>query len=160
MFDFAFLKTAPMMILIACAMLALTWAHGFHTGQQHERTAAQARLVATMNAIADRAAELAKDDAEKLAQAEQKRRQTQADMAKLSEQVTDYVATYSPLDDCSLDDRGLQLWNASNAGTAAKDRAGAEHGAMPAASAGEVGKTEGPAAQPRAGGGDVSHVQR
>ena len=145
------LKSTPTMILITLAMFAATWAHGFHTGQQHERTATQARLVTTMQAMAERATELARDDAAALQKAEERHRLTSAKMNRLSEQVTDYVATYSPLDQCVLDDRGLQLWNAANSATAT-DTSGAIDGAVRSVAGGEVGRIAGSATQPRGGG--------
>src|SRR3569833_1094193 len=153
-------------IMIAAVMLLIVlepmcgYLVGKHNGERDERTRAQAELVTTMQAMAARSAELATADAAQLAAAEKRRRQTQATMDKLSEQVTDYVATYSPLDDCALDDRGVQLWNAANAGTDAPS-AGAADGAVRAAAAAErpLSEERRPA-QPRGGSEDSPPMQR
>src|SRR3569833_2619481 len=145
-------------IMIAAVMLLIVlepmcgYLVGKHNGERDERTRAQAELVTTMQAMAARSAELATADAAQLAAAEKRRRQTQATMDKLSEQVTDYEATYSPLDDCALDDRGVQLWNAANAGTDAPS-AGAADGAVRAAAAAERALSGGGGPGRRRGGG-------
>jgi len=153
-------------IMIAAVMLLIVlepmcgYLVGKHNGARGERTRAQAELVTTMQTMAARSAELATADAARLAAAETRRRQTQATMDKLSAQVSDYVATYSPLDDCALDDRGVQLWNAANAGTAAP-AAGAADGAVRSAAAAERRQSqEGAATKSRGSNEDLPPMQR
>src|SRR3569833_2689950 len=93
-------------IMIAAVMLLIVlepmcgYLVGKHNGARGERTRAQAELVTTMQTLAAHSAELATADAARLATAKTRRQQTQTTKNKLSAQVSDYVATYSPLDDC------------------------------------------------------------
>lgn len=140
------------------AVLAVSSAYycGQFVGAQDARTQAQAQLVDVMQAMADRAAELARQDAALVQRHELEQREIVAIFGRMQQEVSDYVATHPVIADCGLDDHGLRIWNAANAGHPAAAAAAEPHAAVSAAATGAVGSAGGATAQPHRDDGAVS----
>lgn len=99
-----------------------------------------------MQAVADRAIEQAKKDADIAARMESEQREINAIFTRMQREVSEYVRTHPTIDECGLDGDGLRLWTAANNGAAtAEDSAREPVDDVPAASASGVGEVIGPA---------------
>lgn len=143
--NIAALKSLPVIVLLGVSVISGSCWYGYQWGAESARNKADADMAMAMQAVADRAIEQAKIDAE-IAERNEADQQAVVDVfERMEREVQEYIRTNPDINSCGLDDDGLRLWNEANSGSSSEDTTGESDEGVPNVTAADVGPVRGPA---------------
>ena len=144
-------------VLASLLAAGLLFFGGYFVGKSDERQDQQVREKKALEASVELHVQRAEAGQRVELSSAQREEKTAVIFNGISHQVIDYAQKHALDLDCRLDDSGLRLWNAANAGATAPE-ASAGHAALSAAAPGAKRGTDGAVGQPHRGGEALPRV--
>lgn len=143
--NLAAVKSLPVIILLGVSAIASSCWYGYQWGAESVRNKADAEMAVAMQAVAERAIEQGKLDAE-IAERNEADQQAVVDIfERMEREVQEYIRKTPDINNCGLDDDGLRLWSEANSGESSEDSPGEHDEGMPEATPADNGTVRGPA---------------